>query len=480
MATTKSLDKIDTIGYNWHMKISRNYARVNGKKSNSGLLFLLGIVIGLVGIFGLKQGVLFVTTQIAQTQRASATQLAQVFGANTNAVNSIQLSTNRTWFLLEDPQSADTRLELSVTLVDNQARELTDTTQTITYQIVDTQYNGTFVPAEGRYTASFGPSVLAPGTYEVVAILDSENPITSNTQTFNVSYPIYVTWTLDWEGYNVSDQYLSDLVEISQKHNNLPLTHFFNPRLYTNREISADRQAFLTNWVINRRDQAGDAIGLHLHMFPDMVEAAGVHPHENPIKWGNPRDDGYDILTSDYSYDETLTMLNWSKRVFEQKGLGTPKMFRAGGWFADIDTLRAVQAAGFDLDSSGRTAYSFGKNNVQGYWTLADTTQPYRPNITDQNSAAAPQFDLWEFPNNGGDSWAYTTEQMIERFDRNYSSPVLEQKRLVTYLSHPEWFHVDKPKVDAVFSHTDQFLYTQDRGPVVYITLQDAYTIWSN
>jgi hypothetical protein len=86
---------------------------------------------------------------------------------------------------------------------------------------------------------------------------------------------------------------------------------------------------------------------------------------------------------------------------------------------------------------------------------------------------------LWEFPDNGADSWAYSTGQLIARFKANFSGESLFEKQVVTYLSHPEWFSKDKPKVEALFTELELFSNTADRGPVIYITLEKAYQIWA-
>lgn len=294
---------------------------------------------------------------------------------------------------------------------------------------------------------------------------------------FTVTYPLYVTWTFDWEGYDVKQEHLDTIARQSEVHG-IPLTHFFNPRIYTNPELSSERAQELTEWVINRRDHNGDAIGLHLHMQPDIVQAAGVEVREDAQHWGSNLKDGYDVLTSEYSYDDMVKMLNWSKNVFENQGLGTPIMYRAGGWYADGETLRAVHDTGFKVDSSARTEYAFGHDNVAGHWHVAADQNPYRINLDDQNDTNGTS-RLWEFPNTGADSWSFSAQQMIERFELQHNE-VLTEPRVVTFLSHPEWYHVDAPKMDQVLAHTDQFLFAAGHGNVVYAPLSAVYTVWEN
>ena len=387
-----------------------------------------------------------------------------------------EVTANRKWVLLGDEfTSKQKSLTFSVEL----SPEFSISDVSLSYQINAAGAEGKMLPeGDARFSAEIFVGNLKPGRHTVKARADSSTgSATSPEVEFIVSYPLYVTWTLDWEGYDIPQNYLGDLTEISQKYG-VPITHFFNPRLYTSPDISGARAEYLTEWVRDRRDQNGDAIGLHLHMFPDMVKAAGVAPRSKPA-WGSNLKDGYDILTSAYTQEETAKMLDWSKRIFEENGLGTPTMFRAGGWFADEETLMALQDTGFNLDSSGRTGDQEKTTNIEGHWDLSAATHPYQLNAEDQNLIGSPTTNLWEFPNNGADSWAYTQKELYQRFTANFNGDPLNEKQVVTYLSHPEWFSTDKPKIEALFSAINKYRNSADRGPVIYITLDQAYQIWA-
>ena len=432
--------------------------------------FLKNKAVGIAALFFIFAGFLGLEAWKSQTTGATsavAFNPEEVFA---------KASTDRKWVLIGDEfTSAQKTFTFSVELSDEFARS----EFSLTYAVPGTNKEGAMVKEEdNQFIAKIFIGNLKPGKYTVQGQAKSQaGSFSSDEVAFFVSYPLYVTWTLDWEGYNVPDAYLADLSYLSERHS-IPLTHFFNPRIYTSGDLSQERQNYLTSWVKDRKDKNGDAIGLHMHMFPDMVAAAGLTPLASPA-WGSTRDDGYDILTSGYSYGETVQLLTWAKGVFEQKGLGIPTVFRAGGWFADGETLQALQDTGFVLDSSGRTKYSFGTNYVAGYWDLLSTSSPYQPNVANQNSSVGPTLDLWEFPNNGADSLAYTTEQLIARFKDNFDGNPLSSRQVVTYLSHPEWFSKDKPRIDGLFSELDKYRNSVDGGPVVYITLERAYQIWS-
>lgn len=338
-----------------------------------------------------------------------------------------------------------------------------------------------------------------------------------------ISYPLYSVWSFDWEGYNVKREYLEKIEELSEKHDKLPLSHVINPRLFIAKNIPQSDRDHIRDWLINRKNNNGDSLGLHLHMFYENLAAAKIDIPEKDLAnleaafyasittstnfstssasttpvfdksklkknqiydltyWGSPSDDGYDILVTNFGYQEMDKILKWSKKLFKELGFGTPTTYRSGGWFANQITLRALEDNGFTVDTSGRTKYNFGIHKVPGFWDLSITSQPYQPNIRDQNSDKAPNMKIWEFPNNGADSYWYTGKQMIERFNANWGvvGKPLEKRTVVIFLTHPDWFHGDELKVDELFNYIDVYLNSRDSGPVIYENLEKVYTIWT-
>jgi|GEM_PF-1119208 len=402
----------------------------------------------------------------------------------------ISISVNHYWILKDENVGQSEDLEITMKVNSNNFATSQDVKYT--YQIIGTNLFGKLFETNSRaYQATINISTLKPGIYQIQAKGEAVGiEILSPKESFVVSYPLYVTWSIDWEGYDVKDEFLSSMEKISSQYG-IPISHFFNPRIYIG--IPSDRATKLTEWIKNRKNK-GDSIDMHMHMFVDMVKAADVDPYNtggvdingNSItkaprqQWGTNLQGGYDILISSFNYDELTKILAWGIHQFQNNGLDKPKGFRAGGWFADLENLAAIEDAGFLYDSSGRTAFSWGNNKVSGPWNLQSTTQPYRPSRTDQNSPnPPPNFGIWEFPNNGADSGSYTAEEMIQRFTDNYENGVLREKKLVTFLSHPHWFNYDEPRLNILFTHINKFLYKNDNGPVIYINLNKAYEAWT-
>jgi hypothetical protein len=274
----------------------------------------------------------------------------------------------------------------------------------------------------------------------------------------------------------VPQRYLDAIADQAQRHQNIPLTHFFNPRIYLPEVLSPGRAAQLTDWVLDRGRTRGDEIQLHLHMHFDMLQAAGVEPKTEP-KWGFRSNEGYDVFTTAYSREEFGAVLGWAEQQFRYHGLPEPVGYRAGGWFADLNILHVLEQHGYTYDASGRERRMWG-GGISSPWNLDADTQPYYPARADQNRTGPTTLDLLEIPNNGGDAYGYTAAQMIERLMKNYPAKVAQSRRVVTFLSHPQWHDKDQVTMDAVLDFTDAKLYQTDQGPFVYVTLSQIADLW--
>jgi len=379
---------------------------------------------------------------------------------------------NRHWFL--KGQSLENDFRTIEYTVDIDESLVPDTTPTF-------EFTGTVMKGElehmfkGEYYTEFNISDIPPGAYQLQTTIISKGETYKSTKShIFISYPLYIAWTMDWEGTTVAQDQLDLISEFSKKHN-FPITHFFNPRIYVTNEVSETDRTRLTQWIQNRQ-MNGDEAGMHLHMHNDMVSAAGVEVRTSP-KWTNYLNNGHDVPCTAYTYEEFSQILTWGIMKFEEQGLGFPVSFRAGGWFANLETLRALEDKGFRIDSSGRERYSWGSNKLPGYWNLTSTTHPYYPSKSNQNSSAPPpNFALREFPDNGADSWFYKSDELISRFNKNYKQTFLDKPQVIVYLSHPHQISKDMEVLNPTFDYIEQYKVSLDQGPVTYVTLIQADT----
>lgn len=373
---------------------------------------------------------------------------------------------SRQW-ILQDPQLDDNYTTLTYTI------ELDSTITPLDkpiYQILGTQTQGTMNQLGLReYSVELSLRDVPPGKYQIQATVDTEAKQYRSPKThIFVSQPLFVALTIDWEGTDVPDKNLDKLIELSNNHGKVPMTHLFNPRIYIDSATSPERAQYLTQWAQVRKLN-GDEIGMHLHMWYGIPQAAGVPTKTSP-RWAG-LSDGHDVPCSAYSTEEFVQILTWAKNELFEQGLGIPITFRAGGWQADTKTLAALEQTGFRIDTSGREYAVWGSLALP--WKLTSTTKPYHPSIKNQNSSLpSPQFGLWEFPNNGADSYVYSTDDMIKRFNDNYPRQPLTEKQTVVYLTHPHDFEKDFGKLDPLYSYLDQYKAENDAGPVVYLTLE--------
>jgi uncharacterized membrane protein len=404
--------------------------------------------------------------------------------------HTILASTNRFWFLKKKSTAYQSAaLIFDVTLNDPEISK----DSIVTYTITGTSKNGSMKNAENnKYQAAVIVGDLEPGAYTIQAnVTDSKNNLRitrSQKIPFNITYPLYVSWSQDWEGWDVDQRHLNDIANIADSYG-VPMTHFFNPRIYvknqyTTSKISEDRAKYITNWVKDRQKNRFEEIGMHIHMLGDMVSEAGVQAKTSPVVVGTY---GFDVPSYSYSEADLKKVFEWGRLKLVENGLGSPISYRTGAWMSGVNVLQAAQKAGFLIDSSGRTGGPVNNaipSSTPVPWDLAVTTRPYLPDLDNINTWNAPsnqRMKIWEFPNNGADSYWFSGSELISRFDQNYSKKgsVLNSPQVVTYLSHPHWFaNVDTWKIRGLFDYTNQYLYKNDDGPVVYATLETIYAEW--
>src|SRR4029077_14558417 len=186
------------------------------------------------------------------------------------------------------------------------------------------------------------------GTYtaEIVEHLEGGREVSVGRTDFMVTWPEYVVWTLDFEGDASGDAELANTAAIADGLK-IPMSVFWNPRVWTTTQVSPERQDAMLAWT-NDRMAKGDEVALHLHMWTDYVRAVGLVPRTAP-SWAG-RGDGHDVPITAYPETEQQAMIGYGVKLMLQHGLPTPTSFRAGGDFGDAATLRAVAASGFNAD----------------------------------------------------------------------------------------------------------------------------------
>ncbi len=333
---------------------------------------------------------------------------------------------------------------------------------------------------EAPFASSTGPNLrsatvdvrgLAPGIYavDVIEHLRSGAEAVVATTSIVLSEPVYVVWTLDFEGDAATDTALANAAAIADGLG-VPMTIMWNPRVWTTDQVGAERDAAMLAWT-KARAARGDEVGLHIHAWTDFVRAAGVTPRTAP-SWSG-RGDGYDVPLTAFTEDETGRLLDHALRLVADHGLPRPTTFRAGGLFASAANLRAIAAAGFTADTSAAPAGLFG--GLQLPWTLAKDAQPYHPSRDDAN--ASGDLPLLEVPNIAGNTYGHTATS-IQRTIRDdlamlpRAGEPAAARRALTLVSHPATIDdAERAAIETLFRAFEPYRYDKDAGPLRFVTM---------
>jgi hypothetical protein len=343
---------------------------------------------------------------------------------------------------------------------------------------------------DNRFVGELAIAALPAGSHELVLAADGSE-VGFAQHEFIRSAPMYVVVSTDWDDADNDDATLRRQEELRQRHPQLKLTHFVGPYTFTE-GLAADRVDYLVSWVKHQRDAFGDEIGLHIHPYCSFVEEAGVSCRTRPsFAYSSGDSSGYTVILDSYTEDEMSALLQEADALFVAAGLGKPTSFRAGGWSAGLGTLRALADNGYVADTSavnwrrleewednwGATLYSWNRD----HWTAIDErSQPYHPSPTDQDVAAdRGGIAILEVPDNGALVDYVSAEEMAAMFDASWEGLALAAPRAYSIGYHPPNFSQHfLSRMDGALTHIDEFLHTDDGGPVVYATLSDMAKVW--
>lgn len=340
---------------------------------------------------------------------------------------------------------------------------------------------------DGSFGAQVDISSVPIGGYDVLLAADGATTAFARLP-FKRSAPYYVLVSTDWDFSDPGGVVIGYQNAMHRDHPGLRITHFVGPYTFTDPAVSAQRQGELVSWLVEQRDTFTDEIGLHIHPYCNFVEHAGltcITDQSTVYSQGDAT--GYTIKLGAYTREQTVTLLQHAGDLFEQHGLNRPKTFRAGGWTATIDTLRALGDAGFTADTSAlnwaRIEEWEGVQNGELYrWTMAnwnpidDTSQPYWPNTDDVLSSTAPNLSLLEVPDNGVMIDYVSLAEMNGIFDANWSGDVVASPITLMMGFHPsvQFSMAEYLRVDGFLDYADAHLGSTHLGPVVYVTLADV------
>lgn len=429
------------------------------------LLFISGIIIVTT--------LLTVTSDTLYGSKMPSTTFASI--VHTPQIREVHLRTKKKWHI----RSGDTisTVQLSLEAFDQYNKPIPVESSLIQL------YAGPSIVSKADVTVTDSganiqvpSSVFPSGTIDLTARIQSgDTNIVTDSVSILVSEPLYVAWTFDWEGWEVSENAIKTLAEIQKTYEPIPYTHFVNPRMFITSSLSETQKTHVKEYLLNQQS-SGNEIALHLHMHYDLVEAAGVTP-QKATHWGLRSAEGYDVPTTEYSPQDFRSIVAKAKDVLSDIGFTDVNGYRAGGWFISTEQLHVLQSLGFTYDSSGRDKPVSGAfRNIP--WNLPLGAQPYMlSNDTDDENLGQT---LMEIPNNGGSSYEQTVAELQKRISDVYQSGPLNEPKSLVFVSHPQFASREFMKIPEILTTLLTLSYRQDTGPVIFSTVQNIQTQWKS
>jgi hypothetical protein len=388
------------------------------------------------------------------------------------------LSSNRLWSIRSGPWEKPIQLTLQI-LDDSTKKQFSVNPSQIKFISNDMP-----LPFHLKETTNktliyeLSPSSISAGKYFVTAVISSPyKTIYSNIVPIMNSEPMIIAWTFDWEGWDASDETLSQISSLSAQFGDIPFTQFVNPRTFITETISQERKDAIQKFLKTRASK-GDEIALHIHMQYDMVENAGV-PANTTTHWGLLSQEGYDVPTTAYSTEDFEKIVTAGLTILENIGLPKPTGYRAGGWFINDKQLETLKTLGFSYDTSGRDRPAKGAFSSIP-WRLPIGAQPYYPNPSNQNKAQATSSGILEIPNNGVTTYESSPAELLVRAKTLYGGGALTKPTTLVITSHPQFSQTEFPKIPAVLTQLENYSQSKDSGPVVFGTMDSIYSLWTS
>lgn len=230
--------------------------------------------------------------------------------------------------------------------------------------------------------------------------------------------------SVDWEGGTIRDQNIEVMEKMRLDFPDIPLTHFLNAVYYTRPENKKEE----VTAAIKRTIRDGDELGLHIHGWQSLFEAAGVTYRAEPtyldLNTEKLGDFGYTVDIGAYEIEELQKVIAFSVKTLEDEGLGRAVSFRSGAWLGRNSVLIALAREGFLRDSSSVATVHFDDefftDSVWYEWlndlwpNIEPDSQPFMKTLQDEKEART----ILEIPDNGALADYVRANQMVQVYER--------------------------------------------------------------
>ena len=279
---------------------------------------------------------------------------------------------------------------------------------------------------------------------------------------------------------------------LSANHPKMRWTHLYNPVAYTQ---DTPLRAKMEMYVKQSRDEHGAEIGVHLHMYESLLDAAGVEFIRQPslnakTVDGSSDPSGYAVPMTRYSRAEITRLLEFTQRVFHRQKLGTPRTFCAGFYATSLQLQLEIAAHGYLTSAAAfppgtefGAQYAPSWHKLSGWSSIVTyKTTPYRvsrrsilPNGSPPFIAVGDGRDLVEIPQTCKIDWMVSAEDMKAIFRHHLAVATDGKPTAICFAIHETSGNEHFSKYDEVLSDVDQYA-IGSKPRVRYVTTTELRT----
>jgi len=287
--------------------------------------------------------------------------------------------------------------------------------------------------------------------------------------------------------WSMTAEDLAAFEHLTANHPNMRWTHLYNPVAYTQETPLRDE---MERFVKQSRANHDAEIGVHLHMYKSLLDAAGVEFVPQPslaadAVEGSYDESGYAVPMTRYSRDEIGRMLTFTLKTFHDRELGEPKTFCAGFYATSLDLQREIAARGFTTSAAAfPPGTQFGSEYAPSWHALSGwdasvmyRTVPYRvsqstilPHGQQPFLLAADHKPLVELPQTCKIDWMVTDEDMKVIFKEHLAIARGGNTTAVCLAIHETGGAAYVAKYDEVLAYIDEHIASRSKPNVRYVT----------
>jgi len=255
-------------------------------------------------------------------------------------------------------------------------------------------------------------------------------------------------------------------------------TTFF---LSTNCFSSQGKERKLIKIELDRLIKKGHEIGLHLHPDSDLALQEKLSKKFN------------ETSAFFYSYDEKLKLINAAKKLIEDnlgKAIKNKLLsFRWGNWALDSSGAKALQKAGFRVDSSATPGIKGHLNDTMKYdWSKVRRNYPWKLSIKNYQETKHNNSNILEIPVATFDFYGLKlradpansillNKAFLEYYDKADRS---EKPFIFVVITHSSEATTKDGKNTQVLRDLDSFVsFAKKYDDIIFVTLRSAYENFS-